>query len=69
MNICIIGDGLTSLSFAKNLINKKINVHIYEIKQNIKYEIKSNYREYREIILNFLKKEFTRHPKKKIHGE
>ena len=29
MNICIIGDGLTSLSLAKNLINKKINVHIY----------------------------------------
>ena len=30
MNICIIGDGLTSLSLAKNLINKKINVHIYQ---------------------------------------
>ena len=29
MNICIIGDGLTSLSLARNLINKKINVHIY----------------------------------------
>jgi 2-octaprenyl-6-methoxyphenol hydroxylase len=29
MNICIIGDGLTSLSLAKNLINKKINVHLY----------------------------------------
>ena len=29
MNICIIGDGLTALSLAKNLINKKINVHIY----------------------------------------
>ncbi len=29
MNICIIGDGLTSLSLAKNLVNKKINVHIY----------------------------------------
>jgi 2-octaprenyl-6-methoxyphenol hydroxylase len=29
MNICIIGDGLTSLSLAKNFINKKINVHIY----------------------------------------
>jgi 2-octaprenyl-6-methoxyphenol hydroxylase len=29
MNICIIGDGLTGLSLAKNLINKKINVHIY----------------------------------------
>jgi len=27
MNICIIGDGLSSLSLAKNLINKKINVH------------------------------------------
>ena len=29
MNVCIIGGGLTSLSLAKNLINKKINVHIY----------------------------------------
>jgi 2-octaprenyl-6-methoxyphenol hydroxylase len=29
MNVCIIGDGLTSLSLAKNLVNKKINVHIY----------------------------------------
>ena len=29
MNICIIGDGLTGLSLAKNLINKKINVHLY----------------------------------------
>ena len=38
MNICIIGDGLTSLSLAKNLINKKINVHIY----------------YKKIVNNFL---------------
>ena len=30
MNICIIGDGLTSLSLATNLINKKINVHLYD---------------------------------------
>ena len=29
MNVCIIGNGLTSLSLAKNLINKKISVHIY----------------------------------------
>ena len=29
MNICIIGNGLTSLALAKNLVNKKINVHIY----------------------------------------
>jgi len=34
MNICIIGDGLTSLSLAKNLTNKKINVHIYHKKKN-----------------------------------
>ena len=33
MNICIIGDSLTSLSLAKNLINKKINVHIYHTKK------------------------------------
>jgi len=32
MNVCIIGDGLTSLSLAKNLINKKINVHVYHKK-------------------------------------
>tara|TARA_B110000483_G_scaffold211685_1_gene259577 strand:+ start:199 stop:1296 length:1098 start_codon:yes stop_codon:yes gene_type:complete len=35
MNICILGDGLTSLSLAKNLINKKINVHIYQNKKTI----------------------------------
>ena len=29
MNVCIIGDGLTSLSLAQNLVNKKISVHIY----------------------------------------
>jgi 2-octaprenyl-6-methoxyphenol hydroxylase len=33
MNVCIIGGGLTSLSLAKNLINKKINVHIYHHKK------------------------------------
>jgi len=36
MNICIIGGGLTSLSLAKNLINKKINVHIYHEKKTQK---------------------------------
>ena len=34
MNICIIGDGLTSLSLAKNLINKKINVDLYHEGKN-----------------------------------
>jgi len=33
MNVCIVGDGLTSLSLAKNLINKKINVDIYQQKK------------------------------------
>ena len=34
MNICIVGDGLSSLSLAKNLINKKINVCIYHRYKN-----------------------------------
>tara|TARA_B100000767_G_scaffold266464_1_gene283851 strand:+ start:2770 stop:3867 length:1098 start_codon:yes stop_codon:yes gene_type:complete len=34
MNVCIIGDGLAALSLAKNLVNKKINVHIYYKKKN-----------------------------------
>ena len=29
MNICLIGDSLTSLALAKNLINKNINVYVY----------------------------------------
>ena len=29
MNVCIIGDSLTSLSLAKKLVNKKICVHMY----------------------------------------
>jgi 2-octaprenyl-6-methoxyphenol hydroxylase len=33
MKICIIGGGLSSLSLAKNLINKKINVHLYHKKE------------------------------------
>ena len=34
MNVCIIGEGLTALSLAKNLINKKINVHYYHKTEN-----------------------------------
>ena len=29
MNICLIGDSLTSLALAKNLINKNIKVFVY----------------------------------------
>jgi len=34
MNVCIIGEGLTALSLAKSLINKKINVHYYHKSRN-----------------------------------
>ena len=33
MNVCIIGEGLTALSLAKNLTKKNINVRIYETKK------------------------------------
>jgi len=63
MNICIIGDGLTSLSLAKNLINKKINVHVYQKKIINNLSIsrtigisKNN--------MNFFKKEILKLPKK-----
>jgi len=63
MNICIIGDGLTSLSLAKNLINKKINVHIYQKKIFYNFPLsrtigisKNN--------LEFFKKEIHKLPKK-----
>ena len=29
MNICLIGDGLSSLTLAKNLVNRNINVNVY----------------------------------------
>ena len=48
MNVCIIGEGLTSLALAKNLINKKINVHIY-YKTKIQKKI-SNYQKGLEMI-------------------
>ena len=34
MNVCIIGNGLTSLSLAKNLANKKIDIDIFYEKKN-----------------------------------
>ena len=40
MNICLIGDGLTSLALAKNLINKNIKVFVY-YKNNKKLNFQS----------------------------
>ena len=63
MNICIIGDGLTSLSLAKNLINKKINVHFY-YKKKIKNFLSSRTIGISKNNLEFFKKEIGTSPKK-----
>ena len=65
MNICIIGNGLASVSLANNLINKKINVHIYQ--QNKILNMKSN----RTIgvskkNLEFFEREIYKFPKKEV---
>ena len=63
MNICIIGDGLTSLSLAKNLINKKINVHLY-YKKKIKNLSTSRTIGISKNNLEFFKEEIQEIPKK-----
>ena len=39
MNVCILGDGLTSLSLAKALINLKINVDVVSSNKNHKSDV------------------------------
>jgi len=76
MNICIIGDGLTSLSLAKNLINKKINVYFYH-KNKIKNFSsnrtigisKNNLEFFREEIYKIRKKLFWGIKKIEIYSE
>ncbi len=63
MNICIIGEGLTSLSLAKNLINKKINVHFY-YRNKIKNLSSSRTIGISKSNLEFFKKEIQDFPKK-----
>ena len=63
MNICIIGDGLTSLSLAKNLVNKKINVHFYH-KKNFKNLSLSRTIGISKNNLEFFRKEIYKIPKK-----
>ena len=62
MNVCIIGDGLTSLSLAKNFINKKINVHIYH-KNKIQKLMPSRTIGISKNNLEFFKKEIYKIPK------
>ena len=76
MNICIIGDGLTALSLAKNLINKKINVHMY-YEHKIKYLSssrtigisKSNFNFFKKEIYNISKKNFWEINRIEIYSE
>ena len=63
MNICIIGDGFTALSLAKNLVNKKINVHFYH-KNKIENLSSSRTIGISKNNLDFFKKEILNIPKK-----
>ena len=67
MNICIIGGGLTSLSLAKNLINKKINVYLYSNHKN-KNSSSSRTIGISKNNLEFFKKEIFEIPKKILWG-
>ena len=76
MNICIIGDGLTSLSLAKNLVNKKINVHIYKEKKFFDFNSnrtigisKNNFEFFKKKIQSFSKKLFWEINKIDIYSE
>ena len=76
MNICIIGDGLTGLSLAKNLINKKINVHIYCENRIVKIPktrtiglSKSNFDYFKKEIQDIPKKNFWKIKKIEINSE
>ena len=63
MNICILGDGLTSLSLAKNLVKKKINVHLYH-ENKIRNSSSSRTIGISKNNLEFFRKEICKIPKK-----
>jgi len=76
MNICIIGDGLTSLTLAKNLINKKINVDIYykNKAQNLSTNrtigiSKNNLEFFKKKIIKFSKKDIWEIKKIEIYSD
>ena len=63
MNICIIGDGLTALTLAKNLVNKKINIYFYN-KNKIENLTSSRTIGISKNNFNFLRTEVHKIPKK-----
>ena len=65
MKVCIIGEGLTALSLAKILINKKINVHYYHKRENSNFSSnrtigisKSNFEFFKEKIFQISKNNY-----------
>ncbi len=76
MNICLIGDTLTSLVLAKNLINKNINVFVY-CKNSQKHDFqsrtigisKNNFDFFNKEIIKFKKGMFWKIKKIEIYSE
>jgi len=76
MNVCILGNSLSSLSLAKNLVNKKINVDIcYEEKKNNLSSNRtigisnSNFDFFQKKIMKLNKKDIWEISKMKIYSE
>jgi 2-octaprenyl-6-methoxyphenol hydroxylase len=76
MNVCIIGEGLTALSLAKSLINKKINVHYYHKIRNINFFSnrtigisKSNFEFYKKEIFQIPKNNYWKINKIEIYSD
>ena len=76
MNICLIGDGLTSLTLAKNLINKNIEVFLY-YKSNKKPKFqsrtigisKNNFDFFNKEIIKFKKDMFWKISRIEVYNE
>ena len=76
MNVCIIGEGLTALSLAKSLINKKINVHYYYKSRNINFSSnrtigisKSNFEFFKDKIFQISKNNYWKINRIKIYTD
>ena len=76
MNVCIIGEGLTALSLAKSLINKKINVHYYHKSRNNNFSFnrtigisKSNFDFFKEKIFQISKNNYWKINKIEIYTD
>jgi len=76
MNVCIIGEGLTALSLAKSLTNKKINVHYYHKNRNSNSSSnrtigisKNNFEFFKEKVFQVSKKKYWKINKIEIYTD